>query len=54
MINTSGISENNINKSRYLVMPKLTEMQGVTFITFCSALNLTGIDSKFLFSVTVY
>ena len=35
-------------------MPKLTEKQGVTFIIICSALNLTGIDSKFLFSVIVY
>jgi len=54
MINTSGISDNKRKKSEYPIMPKLTEKQGVTFIIICSALNLTGIDSKFLFSVIVY
>jgi hypothetical protein len=52
--NTSGISENKSKKSGRLVMSKLTGKQGVTFISVCSALNLTGIDSKFLFSVIVY
>jgi len=35
-------------------MPKLAENQGLNFIIVCSALNLTGIYSKFLFNVTVY
>ena len=52
--NTSGISANKSKKSGHLLMSKLTEKQGVTFISVCSALNLTGIDSKFLFSVIVY
>ena len=54
MINTSGISDNKSKKSGYLVMEKLTEKPGVTFIIVCSALNLTEINPKFLFSVIVY
>jgi hypothetical protein len=54
MINTSGNSDNQNKKSGYLVMPTLIEKQGLTFIIVCSAFNLAGIDSKFLFSVIVY